>query len=68
MDYIPGHIHENLQKEHIEARVNFTQQQLDSLEHYPPGTCQYLMEEMDPRQLNLIELKVQDFYENLSIE
>jgi hypothetical protein len=56
------------QKEHIEARVNFTQQQLDLLEHYPPGAYQFPMEEMDPRQRNLIELKVKDFYENLSIK
>ena len=29
---------------------------------------QFLMEEMDSRQRNLIELKVKDFYKNLSLE
>ena len=57
-----------LQKEHIEASVNFIQQQLDSLEHYLPETYQFLMEEMDSQQRNLIELKVKDFYRNLLLE
>ena len=56
------------QKEQIEASINFIQQQLDALEHYLPETYQYLMEEMDSRQPNLIELKVKDFYKNLSLE
>ena len=56
------------QKEHIEASVNFIQQQLDSLEHYLPETYQYLMEEMDSQHRNLIELKVKDFYKNLLLE
>ena len=56
------------QREHIEASIKFIQQQLDSLEHYLPETYQYLMEEMDSRQRNLIELKVKDFYKNLSLE
>ena len=56
------------QKEHIEASVNFIQQQLDSLEHYLPETYQCLMEEMDSQQRNLIELKVKDFYKNISLE
>lgn len=56
------------QKEQIEASINFIQQQLDSLEHYLPETYSYLMEEMDSRQRNLIELKIKDFYKNLSLE
>ena len=56
------------QREHIEASIKFIQQQLDSLEHYLPETYQYLMEEMDSQQRNLIELKVKDFYKNLSLE
>jgi hypothetical protein len=56
------------QKEQIEASINFIQQQLDTLEHYLPETYQYLMEEMDSQQRNLIELKVKDFYKNLSLE
>ena len=56
------------QREHIEASIKFIQQQLDSLEHYLPETYQYLMEEMDSQQRNLIELKIKDFYKNLSLE
>jgi hypothetical protein len=56
------------QREHIEASINFIQQQLDSLEHYLPESYSYLMEEMDSQQRNLIELKIKDFYKNLSLE
>ena len=56
------------EKEHIEASINFIQQQLDALEHYLPETYSYLMEEMDSQQRNLIELKVKDFYKNLLLE
>ena len=56
------------QRDHIEARINFIKQQLDSLEHYLPETYQFLMEEMDSQQRNLIELKVKDFYKDLLLE
>ena len=56
------------EKEHIEASINFIKKQLDSLEHYLPETYSYLMEGMDSQQRNLIELKVKDFYKNLSLE
>ena len=55
-------------QEHIQQRINFIQQQLDLLEHYLPETYQFLMEEMDSQQRNLIELKVKDFYKNLLLE
>jgi hypothetical protein len=58
----------NCRKDSIEASINFIQQQLDALEHYLPETYQYLMEEMDSQQRNLIELKIKDFYKNLSVE
>jgi hypothetical protein len=58
----------NCRKGSIEASINFIQQQLDSLEHYLPETYQFLMEEMDSQQRNLIELKVKDFYKNLLLE
>ena len=54
--------------EQIQQRINFIQQQLNSLEHYLPETYQFLMEEMDSQQRNLIELKVKDFYKNLLLE
>ena len=55
-------------QEQIQQRINFIQQQLDSLEHYLPETYQYLMEEMDSQQRNLTELKIKDLYKNLSLE
>ena len=55
-------------QEQIQQRIHFIQQQLDSLEHYLPETYQFLMEEMDSQQRNLIELKVKDFYKNLLLE
>ena len=58
----------NCRKESIEASINFIQQQLDALEHYLPETYQFLMEEMDSQQRNLIELRVKDFYKYLLLE
>ena len=55
-------------QEQIQQRINFLQGQLDSLEHYLPETYSYLMEEMDSQQRNLTELKIKDFYKNLSLE
>ena len=55
-------------QEQIQQRINFIQQQLDSLEHYLPETYQFLMEEMDSQQRNLIELRVKDFYKYLLLE
>jgi hypothetical protein len=54
------------QREHIEASINFIQQQLDSLEHYLPETYSYLMEEMDLQQREMMQLKIQEFYRSQS--
>lgn len=50
-------------QEQVQARIEFLQTQLDSLEHYLPETYQYLMNEMDIQQKNLMELKIQHFYQ-----
>jgi len=55
-------------QQQVQQRINFLQKELDSLEHYLPDTYQFLMEEMDSQQRNLTELKVKDFYKNLSLE
>ena len=47
----------------LESKIIFLQQQLDSLEHYLPETYQYLMEEMDVQQRNLMEIKIQTYYQ-----
>ena len=50
-------------QEQVQERIEFLQKQLDSLEHYLPETYQYLMNEMDIQQKNLMELKIQHFYQ-----
>ena len=55
-------------QEQIQQRISFLQRQLDSLEHYLPETYQFLMAEMDHQQRYLMELRIQDFYEDLSNE
>ena len=52
----------------VQLRIAFLQEQLDSLEHYLPETYQYLMEEMDVQQRNLMELKIQSYYQQQSNE
>ena len=47
----------------VQCRIEFLQQQLDSLEHYLPETYQYLIHEMDTQQRNLMELKIQSYYQ-----
>lgn len=47
----------------LESKITFLQQQLDSLEHYLPETYQYLMEEMDVQHRNLMEIKIQTYYQ-----
>lgn len=50
-------------QEQVQERIEFLQIQLDSLGHYLPETYQYLMNEMDIQQKNLMELKIQHFYQ-----
>ena len=52
----------------LESKIIFLQQQLDSLEHYLPETYQYLMNEMDAQQRVLMELKIQSYYQQQSNE
>ena len=50
--------------EAVQKRIEFLQEQLNSLEHYLPETYQFLMTELDSQQRDLMELKIQDFYSN----
>jgi len=56
-----NHMTEDRQR--LESKIAFLQDQLDSLDHYLPETYQYLMEEMDVQQRNLMELKVHTYYQ-----
>ena len=49
-------------QDQVQARIDFLQTQLDSLDHYLPETYQLLLKEMDLQQRDLMELKIQDFY------
>jgi hypothetical protein len=56
----------NSRKESIEARINYLQNELENLKLYLPETYQYLMEEMDCQQQELMQLKIQEFYRSQS--
>ena len=55
-------------QQQVQQRINFLQKELDSLEHYLPDTYQFLMAEMDNQQRELVAIKIQDFYQQLSNE
>ena len=55
-------------QEQVQQRINFLQKELDSLEHYLPDTYQFLMAEMDNQLRELVAIKIQDFYQELSNE
>ena len=49
-------------RQRLESKIAFLQQQLDSLDHYLPETYQYLMEQMDSQQVLLKHLQVQEHF------
>lgn len=53
-------------QEQIQQRINFIQQQLDSLDKYLPTCYQLLMEEMDYQKREMMQLKIQEFYRSQS--
>jgi hypothetical protein len=56
----------NCRKESVEARIKYLQIELDNLKLYLPDTYQYLMEEMDCQQREMMQLKIQEFYRSQS--
>ena len=50
------------ERQKLESKIAFLQQQLDSLDHYLPDTYQYLMEQMDSQQVLLKQLEVQEHF------
>ena len=50
------------ERQKLESKITFLQQQLDSLDHYLPETYQYLMEQMDSQQVLLKQLEVQEHF------
>jgi hypothetical protein len=51
-------------QDQVQEQIQFLQTQLDLLDHYLPETYQFLMAELDSQQRDLMELKIQDFYNN----
>jgi len=52
----------------VEMRIEFLQEQLNSLDHYLPETYQFLMAELDSQQRILMEIRIHQFYEDQSNE
>ena len=50
------------ERQKLESKITFLQQQLDSLDHYLPETYQYLIAEMDTQQVLLKQLEVQEHF------
>ena len=50
------------ERQRLESKIAFLQQQLDSLDHYLPETYQFLMAEMDSQQVLLKQLEVQEHF------
>jgi hypothetical protein len=56
----------NCRKESVQIRIDYLQNELDNLKLYLPETYQYLMEEMDSQQREMMQLKIQEFYRSQS--
>ena len=50
------------ERQKLESKIAFLQQQLDSLDHYLPLAYQYLMEQMDSQQVLLKRLEVKEHF------
>jgi hypothetical protein len=48
----------------VEKRIEFLQEQLNSLDHYLPETYQFLMTELDSQQRILMEIRIHQFYKD----
>ena len=50
------------ERQKLESKIAFLQQQLDSLDHYLPDTYKFLVEQMDAQQVLLKRLEVQEHF------
>lgn len=57
-----------IRQQTVERRIEFLQEQLNSLDHYLPETYQFLMTELDSQQRILMEIRIHQFYEDQSNE
>ena len=54
--------HPSSERQKLDSKITFLQQQLDSLDHYLPETYQFLITEMDTQQVLLKQLEVQEHF------
>jgi uncharacterized coiled-coil protein SlyX len=54
--------HHSPERQRLESKIAFLQQQLESLDHYLPETYQFLIAEMDSQQVLLKRLEVQEHF------
>ena len=52
--------HQSLDRQKLESKIEFLNQQIDLLTQYLPDTYQYLLAEMDIQQVLLKQLEVQE--------
>ena len=53
------------ERQKLESKIAFLQQQLDSLDHYLPDTYKFLVEQMDSQQVLLKQLEVQEHFASI---
>jgi hypothetical protein len=58
----------NSNKSHLLAKIEFLEDQLESLTHYLPETYQYLMVELDHQKRQLAEIEVLETYQQIESE
>jgi len=49
-------------QDQIQERITFLEKQLDSLDHYLPETYQYLIRQLDLYYRDMMELRLQELY------
>ena len=52
----------NSSKQQVLSKIRFLEDQLVSLDHYLPETCDYLMRELDIQKRTLAEVEVHETY------
>ena len=53
-------------KQQIQAKIEFLETQLESLNHYLPETYEFLMHELDLQKRTLAEFEVREFYQSVN--
>jgi hypothetical protein len=57
----------NQKKDQITAKVNFIEDQLESLDRYLPETYDYLMVQLDVQRRLLVEIEISERFEQIDL-